>query len=51
LMVDDGYSGLHLGAIQNLTPSIPDTPLLAKERGRGAAFSVRGWRSLRRLAW
>ena len=28
-------SGLHLNTIQNLTPSVPDTPLLNKERGRG----------------
>ena len=29
------YSGLHLDTIQNLPPSVPDTPLLNKERGRG----------------
>lgn len=29
------YSSLYLDTIQNLTPSVPDTPLLNKERGRG----------------
>ena len=28
-------SGLHLNTIQNLTPSVSDTPLLNTERGRG----------------
>ena len=34
------YSSLHLDTIQNLTPSVPDTPLLNKERGRGEVLST-----------
>ena len=34
------YSGLHLDTIQNLTPSVPGTPLLNKERGRGEVLST-----------